>query len=361
MAINVTLGTPDYRYNGVIAVPVTFAEAVVAPSKTIFPITHVSGDALTGVTYDLVGENTAYQLIIQIPPNRKGSFQIAGNNGSVLKASVQSGSEAHDTVMVAPKTITYNTTVPQKPVDIEVPAQYTPGKPHTIIVAFNTRVTGWHLNNTLTEIWIQEGADLGTPTPYKWTDTDTPPDIHAKPLPFISVITQRNLATEVAVDAVLPLNLAAFNGAGPIEVTNSVAGAGVYEVRGVDENGDEQTETLTFGASDDTMTTTHNFRSDGLEIVVITAFADDTTADIEVDTIAFAEDHYEILEAPPAGDPTDLTNSMTPEERAEFDENGQWHGEEGQYFLMFWSEVDAGAVGNHLLGFRIGAVRGPVR
>ena len=254
----------------------------------------MSGSPLTDIDYNLVGQNTAFQLIFEIPPNRKGSFRVSGN-GSVLKGSAQSGSDPHDDVMVTPVTVVYDTTVPEI-VDFEVSGEYTSGKPHTIIVEFNTRCTGWHVNNTLDEVWIQEGADLGTPTPYKWTDTDTPPDIHGD-TPFISVITQRDLATEVAVDAVLPLNLAAFNGVGPIEVTNSVAGAGVYEVRGVDENGDEQTERLTFGASDDTMTTTHNFRSAGLEIEVVTAFADDTTADIEVNTIAFAEDHWELLAA----------------------------------------------------------------
>ena len=205
MPINATLGTPDYRYNGVIAVPVTFAAAVVAPSKTIFPLSQVSGAPLTDVSYTLVGQNTAYHLIIEIPPNRKGSFRISGNNGSVLKGSVQSGSDPHDDVMVASMTIAYDTTIPEI-VDFEVPSQYTPGKPHIVRVKFNTRATGWHLNNTLTEIWIQEGAHLGTPTPYKWTDT-MPPDIHGD-MPFISVITQRDLATEVAVDAVMPLNLA---------------------------------------------------------------------------------------------------------------------------------------------------------
>ena len=351
MAINTTLGTPDYRYNGVIAVPVTFPENVVAPSKTIFPITHVSGSPLTDIQYQLVGQNTAFHLVFEIPPDRKGSFQIAAN-GTVLKGSVQSGSDPHDDVMVTPVTVAYDTTTPEV-IDFEVKGNYTPGKPHMIRVAYNALVTGWHLNNTLTEIWIQEGADLGDePTPYKWTDTDTPPDIHAEE-PLISVITQGNsLAMNVAVDAVQMLNIDAFFGVGPIEITNSAAGAGAYEVRGTDENGDEQTETLTFGASDTTMTTTNNFRSAGLEIEVVTAFAAATTANIEVDTIDFAEDHWERLMEPPAGNPTPDMNG--------FDRDGQWHGETAQYFLIFWSKVDPNAVGVHNLSLRPGAVRGPV-
>ena len=361
MAINVTLGTPDYRYNGEIAVPVTFAEAVISPSKTIFPISHVSGSPLTDIDYTLVGQNTAFHLIFEVPPDRKGSFRIAGS-GSVLKGSAQSGSSSHDNVMVTPVTVPYDTTVP-KIVDFEVPSQYVPGKPFHVLVAWNTRATGWHQNNTLTgdaqnpneppSVWINEGAELGTPTPYKWTDTDTPPDIHGE-APFISVVTHNVIAMSVAVDAVLPLNIDAFNGAGPIEITNSAAGAGAYAVRGVDENGAMQTETLTFGASDTTMTTTNNFRSAGLEIEVVTAFATDTTADIEVDTIAFTEDHWALLDAPPGGTPTPDTNG--------FDRDGNWHGAEGQYFLIFWNAVDAGAVGNVILTLRPdGPMRGPVR
>ena len=141
---------------------------------------------------------------------------------------------------------------------------------------------------------------------------------------------------------------------GPIEITNSAAGAGAYAVRGTDENGDEQTETLTFGASDTTMTTTNNFRSAGLEIEVVTAFAVGTTANIEVDTIDFAEDHWERLDAPPAGDPTPGINN--------FDDEGNWHGVEGQYFLVFWSKVDANATGVHNFELRTdGPLRGPVR
>ena len=87
------------------------------------------------------------------------------------------------------------------------------------------------------------------------------------------------------------------------------------------KTGTHRTETLTFSASDTTMMTTNNFRSDGLAIEVMTVFADDTTADIEVNTIAFAEDHWEILEAPPAGDPTPNMNG--------FDRDGRWHGKRG--------------------------------
>ena len=107
MPINATFGTVEYKENGVIAVPVTFAENVFAPSKTVFPITQVSGNALTDVEYTLVGQNTAFQLIFEMPLNRKGEFRISGN-GSVLKAS-----GTWDTVTATALDVPYSTIVPE--------------------------------------------------------------------------------------------------------------------------------------------------------------------------------------------------------------------------------------------------------
>ena len=169
MPVNATFGTVEYRDNGVIAVPVIFGEAVVAPSKTIFVVTHVSGDDLQGIQYRLVGQNTAYELVFSVPPDRSGSFRISAN-GDVFKVS----SSVWDNVAVAtPKTVSYGTFVPRI-VNWDIPANYDLGSPVDIRIAYNILVTGWNLNNIQTEIFILEGANLGSDLPYKWTGNSPP-------------------------------------------------------------------------------------------------------------------------------------------------------------------------------------------
>lgn len=169
MPINATLGTVEYRENGGIAVPVTFPENVIAPSKSIFEIRYVSGDALTDIEYRLVGQNTAFAVVIEMPLDRKGRFQIAAN-GDVLKVS----SGGWEPLSIAtPKTVSYNTLVPRL-VDYDIPANYSLGAPVDVRVAYNTVVSGWHVNNTQTEIFILEGANLGSDLPYKWTGNAPP-------------------------------------------------------------------------------------------------------------------------------------------------------------------------------------------
>lgn len=170
--VSVTLGTPEYRDGGQIAIPVTFAENVVAPSKTVFPISSVNNSDLSGFTYVLYGEGTAYELVVTVPPNRSGEFRISAN-GHVLKASTL----VWDDVVVTPLDVAYNTTLPLI-VDYDVPGTYEFGENFDFRVALHVPATGWHLNNTFSEIWIEEGTLLGTPTPYKWTGAN-PPDIHA--------------------------------------------------------------------------------------------------------------------------------------------------------------------------------------
>ena len=180
MPVNATFGTVVYRDGGRIAVPVTFAENVSAPSKTVFQIARVSGAALMGIEYYLLGKGTAFELIFEVPPDRNGVFRVSAV-GEVLKAS---GTWDAVTATATAKDVAYSTVVPEI-VDYDIPANYVFGEKFYVLVAFNTPVTGWHLNNTLTEIWIEEGARIGTPTPYKWVGTD-PPNIHATvpdPLP----------------------------------------------------------------------------------------------------------------------------------------------------------------------------------
>jgi len=238
-----TFGTVEYRDGGEIAVPVDFGEAVVANAKTVFEVTHVSGDDLAGIEYYLLGENTAYELVFSVPPDRAGSFQIAAN-GDVLKTATG----VWDNVVVATETLTvaYNTTVP-KLIDWDIPANYSLGAPVDVRVAYNSVVSGWHINNTQTEIFILEGANLGSDLPYKWTGS-SPPNFK-EPVP-----------------------------------------------------------------------------------------ADLTGTD------------WELLATPPAGNPTPNQNG--------FDADEQWHGEEGQYFLIRFP--DPQEIGIFNLTARVGGVRGPI-
>lgn len=239
--ITATFGATTYSAGGVIAVPVTFGENVIAPSKTIFGISHVSGDPLQGIDYRLIGKDTAYALVFAVPPDRSGRFQIAAN-GEVLLAT---GSWAN--AVATPKTVNYGTLVPRI-VDYDIPASYSRGSPMDIRVAYNIIVTGWNANNTITNpgIFELEGANLGTPLPYKWVGS-SPPDFD-EPVP-----------------------------------------------------------------------------------------ADLTGTD------------WQLLATPPGGQPTPESN---------FDDDGNWHGESGQYFLIRFS--DPQEVGIFNLRERVGMVRGPV-
>ena len=169
MAIPTTLGTVEYRENGGIAVPVTFPENVIAPSKSIFEITYVSGDALTDIEYRLVGQNTAFEVVIEVPPDRKGVMRLS-MLGSVLK----SGTGEWDSVTATAVEVPYGTIVPRI-VDFDIPAQYAPGTNFDTRLAYNTRVTGLSLNNVQDVFLLEGAAEFMTPTPYKWIGS-TPPD-----------------------------------------------------------------------------------------------------------------------------------------------------------------------------------------
>ena len=240
--VNATFGTVEYREGGVIAVPVTFGENVIAPSKSIFEVKHISGDALTDIGYRLIGKNTAFELLFEIPPDRSGSFQITAN-GDVFKVS----NSTWDNIAITAKTVNYGTLAPRI-VDYDIPENYTVGEKFDVKIDVGTVATGLHANN-VQDVFILEGAAnlMGTPTPYKWTGTKAP-----------------NLQT------VLP----------------------------------------------DALTGTD----------------------------------WQQLTAPPAGKPTPGRNN--------FDADGQWHGESGQYFLVRWT-VDKGTTGIFSMTLRENMLRGP--
>lgn len=168
--VTASWGTVEYLGDGVVAVPITFSENVVIPSKTVFLVSRVSGDTLEGVDYQIVGEDTEFKLIFQIPPDRSGSFRVSAD-GDVFKVS----SGVWDNVVIPPITVDYGTLIPRI-VDYDIPEDYTHGEKFDVRIAYNVQVTGLSDNN-VHQVFILEGAAdmMGTPTPYKWIG-DSPPD-----------------------------------------------------------------------------------------------------------------------------------------------------------------------------------------
>ena len=237
--VNVTaaFGTMEYRYDGVLAIPINFVESVIAPAKSICEVAHVSGDELTGVDYRLIGKDRNFELVFEMPHDRKGSFKV-GITGDVFKVATH----VWDNVIIPPITVNYDTRVPTI-VNYDIPANYVIGEKFDVRIALNVPATGWHANNTLTEIFIEEGARLGTPLPYKWTGAE-PSDLRA----FLQIALPNDLT-------------------------------------GTD---------------------------------------------------------WQVLETPPGG------------------HSGEWHGEEGQYFLIRYPKVDENATGIFNLTLREKAIRGPI-
>lgn len=176
-AVSASWGDIDYRDGGVIVLPVVFGEEITHLHKSDFTLTRDEGAEVWEVVEDYwlvqrVGVARTFYLHFQISPEKKGRFSVE-LTGYVWKTATT----IRDNVMIDRKVVPYGTIVP-KIVDYEIPGSYTFGENFDVLVEFNTLVTGWHLNNTFAEIWIEEGARLGTPVPYKWTGAN-PPDIHA--------------------------------------------------------------------------------------------------------------------------------------------------------------------------------------
>ena len=243
MPVNATFGQAEYRENGVIAVPLTFPENVVA-EKSIVEIARVSGDKLTGLEYRLVGSGTDFSVITSVPPDRSGRFSL-NLAGSVFK---RTDSVYDQVAATAVKHVDYSTVVPRI-LDWDIPATYTPGQKFDVKFAFNVVVTGLHLNN-VQDVFLLEGAYLGTPDAYKWIGSGEP-----------------NLQANVP----------------------------------------------------DTIPTTD----------------------------------WELLAAPPPGDPTPGMNGFN-------DDGMQWHGVELQYLLVRFANISTGITGAFNMTLREGYLRGPI-
>jgi len=158
--VSVVFGSVEYRAGGVVAVPVTFGENVVAPSKTIFQASRLTGDNLSGIAYALVGEDASYELIFDIPTGRKGTFRLSGD-GYVLKSS-----GIRDNINVSAITIIYNMKSPK--FVFELPSVLNRGR-NDLFYDFEELV--WKLDSTKIEV---DGISV-EPTIYRAVATDARP------------------------------------------------------------------------------------------------------------------------------------------------------------------------------------------
>ena len=166
--VTATFGTVAYQENGVIEVPITFAEKVIAPAASIFALARLSGDSVEGMAYRLIGKDTAFTLSVAVPPNRKGSFSVA-IDGEVFKVATQ----IWDNVVITPKTVTYDTRVPIIQ-NYDIPSSYRGGQRFDVVMEFNVPVTFndptavFHSKDaTYLDFFLFEGADLGTPNLFR--------------------------------------------------------------------------------------------------------------------------------------------------------------------------------------------------
>lgn len=165
---DVSGGTVDYRDDGVIGIPITLSDPAIAPNRTAFALFEATGYALADVDFYFQGQNTDYELIIVNPPDRKGSFRVE-LAGQVFNQTTG----VWQLPTFQPLTIDYDTTVPLID-NYDIPANYEPDQRFDIRFSFNVPITGLD-SSDIPNAFVLEGANLGSPTLYRWTDT-TPPD-----------------------------------------------------------------------------------------------------------------------------------------------------------------------------------------
>lgn len=160
--IRIGFGAVEYRESGVVVLPVNISETVVVPSKTVFSVTHISGDLLTGVEYYVVGEDTAYELVFLIPPDRIGTFEVR-SVGDFLKPD-----GTYESIALTPKLIPYNSYVPYV-INDNFAEALTTGIWDTFMEV-NTPAVGVGIDD-----FILEGPNVGTPVLYRARSIDREP------------------------------------------------------------------------------------------------------------------------------------------------------------------------------------------
>ena len=171
--INATWGPIDYQEDGVIEVPVTFAQAVCYMERSNINLQRVSGtNTVFEVSVHQDSTNAAIWYVrVRVPIDTSGAFSLNFQRRVLLCPDV------HDDVTIDPLTVNYGYITPFI-LDSDIPNEYVVGENFDIKMAFNTKVTGI-ANNNIQDVFILEGANLGTPDAYRWVGTSVP-NIHDK-------------------------------------------------------------------------------------------------------------------------------------------------------------------------------------
>ena len=154
-----------------IEVPVTASEAVLSLHATDFTLKKVNGDAVYDFETALIrttATGTGYKLRIFVPKALRGVFSLSLDSNIIRRSN-----GADDNIRTAaPIAIAYDTRIPSI-ADVAMPGQVAPGL-WDVYLDFGMDITGLAPTDFETA-----GAALPTPTIYRWTGTDTDPDIHA--------------------------------------------------------------------------------------------------------------------------------------------------------------------------------------
>lgn len=143
----------------VIHVPLTLSEAVTTLRLSNFLLATASGDGVAGIAnYDLYGSGRSYELLFTFDDNKEGVFTIT--------AQGEIGS-AESLTSPTPASVSYATHIP-KIVDIDFLPRAVPGENFDVAIAWNFPVT-----ELGTDDFIYEGVDIGMPTLYIYTGTET--------------------------------------------------------------------------------------------------------------------------------------------------------------------------------------------
>lgn len=159
----VTFGTIVRQLNDegyqAIHVPFTLSEVVTTLTLSNFLLATASGDGVAGIAdYELYGSGTSYDLLFTFEADKEGVFTIT--------AQGQIGS-AENLTSPTPASVSYATHIP-KVVDVEMPPRIVPGEDFDVAFAWNFPVT-----ELGTDDFIYEGLDIGMPTLYRYTGTET--------------------------------------------------------------------------------------------------------------------------------------------------------------------------------------------
>ena len=161
--IIVTFGTIVRKLNDedyqVIHVPLTLSEAVTTLRLSNFLLATTSGDGVAGIAdYKLYGSGRSYELRFTFDDEKEGVFTIT--------AQGEVGS-AESLTSPIPASVSYATHIP-KIVDTNFPPRIVPGENFDVAIAWNFPVT-----ELGTDDFIYEGVDIGMPTLYIYTGTET--------------------------------------------------------------------------------------------------------------------------------------------------------------------------------------------